>query len=41
MKKGILIRPLGATIYLMPPLSTDIEVMAETVRVLLEMVADF
>ncbi|MGA3118525.1 MAG: hypothetical protein ABSF90_29375 [Syntrophobacteraceae bacterium] len=39
MKKGILIRPLGATIYLMPPLITDNEVMAETVRVLLEMVA--
>jgi adenosylmethionine-8-amino-7-oxononanoate aminotransferase len=40
LKKGILIRPLGATIYLMPPLITDNEVLAETVRVLLETVAE-
>jgi adenosylmethionine---8-amino-7-oxononanoate aminotransferase len=40
LKKGILIRPLGATIYLMPPLITDNEVVAETVRALLEMVAE-
>jgi adenosylmethionine-8-amino-7-oxononanoate aminotransferase len=40
LKKGILIRPLGATIYLMPPLITDNEVVAQTVRVLLETVAE-
>jgi len=40
LKKGILIRPLGATIYLMPPLITDNEVLAQTVRVLLETVAE-
>jgi len=40
LKKGILIRPLGATIYLMLPLITDNEVVAETVKVLLETVAD-
>jgi adenosylmethionine-8-amino-7-oxononanoate aminotransferase len=40
MKKGILIRPLGATLYLMPPLIMDHEVMPETVRVLLETVKE-
>ncbi|SPJ16086.1 Adenosylmethionine-8-amino-7-oxononanoate aminotransferase [Syntrophobacter sp. SbD2] len=40
LKKSILIRPLGATIYLMPPLITDNEVVAQTVRVLLETVAE-
>src|SRR5208283_839670 len=40
LKKGILVRPLGATIYLMLPLITDGEVMAETVKVLLETVAE-
>lgn len=40
LKKGILVRPLGATIYLMLPLITDSEVMAETVKVLLETVAE-
>jgi adenosylmethionine-8-amino-7-oxononanoate aminotransferase len=40
LKKGILIRPLGATIYLMPPLITDNEVVAQTVSVLLETVAE-
>ncbi len=39
LNKGYLIRPLGATIYLMLPLITDDEVMVETVRVLLETVA--
>ncbi len=40
LKKGVLIRPLGATIYLMPPLITDNEVVAEIVKVLLETVAE-
>ena len=39
LNKGFLIRPLGATIYLMLPLIADDEVMVETVRVLLETVA--
>jgi len=39
LKKGLLIRPLGATIYLMLPLITDEKVLAETVRALLEKVA--
>ncbi len=39
LKKGILVRPLGATIYLMLPLIVDSDVMAETVRILLELVA--
>ena len=38
LQQGFLIRPLGATIYLMLPLITDDEVMAETVKVLLETV---
>ncbi len=38
LKKGVMIRPLGATIYLMPPLIADDVVLAETVNVLLEMV---
>ncbi len=40
IRKGILIRPLGPTIYLMLPLIADNEVLAQTVRVLLQMVAE-
>ncbi|MGA2402756.1 MAG: adenosylmethionine--8-amino-7-oxononanoate transaminase [Syntrophobacteraceae bacterium] len=39
LQKGVLVRPLGATIYLMLPLITDDKVVAETVRVLLELAA--
>src|SRR5208283_2165560 len=38
LKKGVLMRPLGATVYLMLPLIADDEVVAETVRTLLETV---
>jgi adenosylmethionine-8-amino-7-oxononanoate aminotransferase len=39
LERGILIRPLGPTLYLMMPLITDEEVLAETVHVLLELIA--
>ena len=38
LDKGILIRPLGPTIYLMPPLIVDNDVLTEIVSVLLELV---
>ncbi len=40
LKKGVLVRPLGATVYLMPPLVIPDEVLAETVRLLLDAVID-
>ncbi len=38
LKKGVLIRPLGATLYLMPPLITDENLITKTVDSLLETV---
>jgi adenosylmethionine-8-amino-7-oxononanoate aminotransferase len=40
LKKGTLVRPLGATVYLMPPLITPEEVLAETVRFMLDAVQE-
>ena len=39
LEKGILIRPLGPTLYLMLPLIVDEGLMGETVRGVLELVA--
>jgi adenosylmethionine-8-amino-7-oxononanoate aminotransferase len=39
LKKGILMRPLGATLYLMLPLITDEALVAETVKSLLDSVS--
>jgi len=39
LDKGVLIRPLGPTIYLMLPLITDNDVMAETAGVVLKLVS--
>ncbi|MGC9967048.1 MAG: hypothetical protein ABSE08_16730 [Syntrophobacteraceae bacterium] len=40
MKKKVLVRPLDATVYLMLPLVTDDEVLADTVQLLLDTLED-